>query len=66
MAIKNEFLLGNHQLMDHYVYLPGIFRHLYSQLTQKKLPKENVMYALIQQDMDNQPNIHDISVKNEY
>jgi hypothetical protein len=64
MAIKNEFLLGDHQLIHHYVYLLDIFHHLYSQLPQKKLPKGNVIYALIQQDVNNQPNLQDISVRN--
>ncbi len=60
MAIKNEFMSGGHPLIQHYVYLLDIFHHLYSQ----KLPKGNVMYNLIQQDVKHQLNIQDISVRN--
>ena len=55
MAIKKEFLLEDHQLIHHYVCLLDIARHLYPQLLQKKLSKGNVMYALIQQYVSNQP-----------
>ena len=64
MAIKDEFLLEHHQLIHYYVCQLDVFRHLYPQLHRNKLPKGNVIDVLIQEDVNNQPNIYDISASN--
>jgi hypothetical protein len=48
MATKNEFLLEDQQLIHPHIYLLDIFDHLFLQLPQKLLLRENVMYGLIQ------------------
>jgi hypothetical protein len=42
-----RFFLFLLYLSHHYVYLLGIFHHLYSQLPQKKGPKGNIMCTVI-------------------
>jgi hypothetical protein len=63
MAIENEFLLKDHQLIPyhHYVYLLDIVHHFYPQLPKNKLTKENVMDVFIRQEVESQLNIQDIS-----
>ncbi len=64
MVTKNEFLLGDQQLIHHYIYLLDIFDHLFLELPLKLLLKEYVTYTLIQKKMTKQSNIQDISEKN--
>ena len=51
-------------MIHQYVYLLDSFRSLYPQLPQKWLPKGDLMCALVEQNVKNQSNTEDISVKN--
>jgi hypothetical protein len=64
MVAKNEFPLGDQQLIHHYIYLLDIFDHLLPELSQKLLLRRNLIYSLIKKKMKHQSNIQDISAKN--